>query len=115
MATITPTVDNPQGIDANIVWETLTENDTAAEAYWPGGRGFIEVRGTFGGATCTLHYGMTTGVLAEVDADEAPDGGSFTSQGIALFDLPEGYVKPVASGGTSQDLDIEIKPAPVER
>lgn len=99
MATITPTVDNPQGVDAFITWETLTESDTAEEVLWPGGKGFIEVRGTFGGATCTLHFGMTSGALAEVDSDEAPEGGSFTAQGVALFELPKGWIKPVASGG----------------
>lgn len=110
MADITPTVENPDK-NAIIEWEQLNSDDAALEGFWPGGMGYIEVTGTFDGASLQMQFGLSTGNTYDLDTTAAPDGAAFTAAGITRFDLPRGYLKPVAtSGGGSQDLDIKVHP-----
>lgn len=109
MPDITPTIAGE--IDRNIFWETLTENDTALAADWPGGEGFMSVFGTFGSATCNIEISIDDGVTYFTpDTDLAPNGLSFTADGMVKFDLPPCKLRPAATGGTSQDLDIKLQP-----
>ena len=107
--------DDPQGVYPIITWSNLTESDTADEAEWPGGEGFMEVTGDFGGATLTMDFGLTSGSLYNPDTETAPDGTVFTEDGILKFDLPRGYVLPVATGGSSQSVKVVIIPARQEK
>lgn len=109
MATRTPNkISNPQELIA-WQWEQLTENDTAAELKWPGGEGYIEVKGTPGGATLQMNFGLTSGALVALSVSEAPDGAKFSNTtGFIQFEAPPGYLQPVATSGTSQDFDITV-------
>lgn len=109
MATITATTEGQQ--DRSIFWETLTENDTATGADWPGGEGFVSVYGTFGGATVNVQISVDGGTTYFTpDTGTPPDGVAFTANGIVKFDWPSCLIKPVASGGTSQDVDVKVQP-----
>lgn len=110
MALIVPTVDNPQGVHPQVHWANVTENDTVDAIYWPGGKGYFEITGDFGGATITLDFGLTEGDTYVVDDRLAPEGGLFTLPALALFDLPVGYLKATATGGSGQSVNIRIFP-----
>lgn len=112
MAEIQATVVDPQGIDPDILWETVTENDTCNVVAWPGGAGYIQVAGTFGGGTVTFKYGFTEDLLIDANVS-APDDGTkltFTTDSLAAFEFPEGFLTFTTAGGTSQDVDIRIRP-----
>lgn len=111
MATITSTVDGNALKDPVIQWNTLTESDSAVAADWPGGEGFVSVYGTFGGATVSIQISVDGGTTYFTpDTDTAPDGSVFDADGIAKFDLPVCKIKPTASGGSNQDVDIKVSP-----
>lgn len=111
MATIDPTYSDEHLPNTDITWETLTENDTASAAKWQGGEGFVSVYGTFGSATVNIQVSLDDGTIFFVpDTGAPPDGVAFTADGLVKFDLPPCQIKPVASGGTSQDVDIKILP-----
>lgn len=115
MAVITPTKLDPQGIYPEYVWEGITEGDTSEVVEWPGGEGFFEVTGTFGGGSITVNFGLTPTATYIVDDAQAPQGGLFIEPSMAKFDLPKGYIKPGNTGGTGKDVDVRIHPARIER
>lgn len=101
------------GNKRSILWETITQSDTVEEAYWFGGKGYVEVTGTPADAVLTFDYGLVSGSLATVDTDATPDGFTFTNTtGGTLFEFPAGYVDITftSGGGVSQDLDIRVVP-----
>lgn len=111
MGTIQPIITNNKTPQELISWEALTEADTAIAADFSGGIGFISVYGTFGGATVTIQISVDGGVTyITPDADNAPNGCVFISNGVCQFDFPRCKIKPIASGGSSQDVDIKISP-----
>lgn len=109
MVTITPTISSPDK-NATITWETLTEADTATSAQWPGGDGFVEIMGTFGGATVNVQFSSDDSTFYNVNTAAPPIGSAFTEDAIVYFSLPRGYIKPVAVSGSSQDVDIKVSP-----
>ena len=91
-------------------WETLTEDDTA-EGWTPPPRaaraGAMQVTGTFGGATVALqgsNDGTTWSALDDVHGEAA----SLSAAGIVEFGTAARYIRPAATGGTDQDVDILI-------
>ncbi len=98
MANITATkAGAPAG---RIDWVGVTNADTPLEAAYFGGAAILSVTGTFGGATIQWQYGVDTGLTADMDTDEKPDGAKFTSAGSAsTVPLSEGFIKPVRTGG----------------
>lgn len=105
MATITPTKSDD---NKRIVWENITENDTADPILIASGKHTVEFNGTFGGATGTLQGGNTSGDLVDIDADAAPDGLSFAAQGMSNLEIAGGFVAPDFSGGSSQSITVTI-------
>lgn len=107
MATITPVVETLAKGMVKVTWEGLTENDTAAAV--PLGafnEKCVQVLGTFGSSTVIFEGSNDGGTTFAGLNDHATDAISFTSAGIAqVLETPE-YVRPSASGGTSQDVDI---------
>lgn len=93
-----------------LFWETLTENDTAQE-YQPqktaAAIGSMYVTGTFGGATVALQ-GSNDGTNYVALKDTTGTAIGLTAAGAVEFDTAMRYIRPSASGGSSQDLDITI-------
>ena len=113
MATISPVETSIRGATSGlgiITWETLTESDTAA-SYSPNGlqsyAGSIQVVGTFGGATVVLQGSNDNTNWVDL-SDPNGTAISFTAAGAAEFATAMAYIRPSASGGTSQDLDIIV-------
>lgn len=109
MAEIDPVVNHV--VDAKqIVWETLTESDTAG-AFIPtglmGSAGCVQVVGTFGSATVVLQA-SNDGANWVTLKDTTGTAISFTSAGMAEFSTAALYLRPSASGGSSQDLDVTM-------
>lgn len=113
MAEIAATVATPRGANEGVLtvtWNTLTENDTCEE-FIPGGTepvvASMQVTGTFGGATVVLQGSNDGTNFYDLDDIEGT-AISVTAAGLVEFSTSALYIKPVASGGTSQDLDIVI-------
>lgn len=106
-------VINIQSLDAprratRLLWETVTEADSAAAhecIEMQGVVGSVQVIGTFGGATVVLQ-GSNDGSTWWDLKDTGGTAISFTAAGGADFSTAALYVRPSASGGSSQDLDI---------
>ena len=109
MATIQPAVTHI--VDAkSILWETLTESDAASPFTIEGlmgSAGCVQVTGTFGSATVVLQA-SNDGSNWVTLKDTAGNAISFTSAGMAEFSTAALYLRPSASGGSSQDLDITM-------
>lgn len=110
MATITPTLTGAYDKPIEAFWETLTENDTAAA--WEPQRlaaliAGVQVTGTFGSATVVLE-GSWDGTNYVTLKDTAGNDVSLTAAGAAEFSTTAKLIRPAASGGTSQDVDITI-------
>lgn len=97
------------GVKRNL-WETLTESDTA-EALELGDTdtlaSCVQIVGTFGGATITIQ-GSNDGTNWANLEDLQGNALSFTSAAIADFSTAAAYIRPNATGGSSQDLDIYL-------
>lgn len=112
MATISPVdsvIRSNSGLNI-VTWKTLTESDTAA-AYSPNSLepivGCVQVIGTFGGATVILQ-GSNDGTNWVGLKDTSGTAISLTAAGAAEFSTAMVYIRPSASGGSSQDLDIIV-------
>lgn len=108
MATITPTITRADHtIEA--FWETLTEADTAAAVVLPRPcpLGSIVAVGTWGSATLILQ-GSIDGTNWFGLTDQAGNAVSLTANGGDVAVMPVRYIRPSASGGTGQDLDIRV-------
>lgn len=90
-------------------WASVTETDTfkpiklerALFAY------SMQVSGTFGGATVALHGSLDgTNYAALTDASGSAIG--LTAAGVASGGDLALWLKPVASGGTSQSLNVSL-------
>lgn len=108
MATITATPTTYKPFHNEYVWTSLTENDTAAAVEFPGnGDKTVQVTGTFGGATVVLQGSLDGSNWATLK-DGAGTAISFTSAGLASVLENVAYVRPSASGGTSQSLTVRL-------
>lgn len=108
MAVINPTPNRvTSGVDT-YTWETITESDTAAAIY-PNGTdplaASVQVTGTFGGATVVLQGSNDNANWVTLQDVEGADI-SFTAAGAVDFSTAMVYMRPSASGGTSQDVDV---------
>lgn len=95
-------------IGRKLYWENLTESDTAEEAELNNTEGVIssvQVTGTFGGATVVLQ-GSNDGINYFTLKDTAGNNISFTEAGGADFSVACLQIKPSASSGTGQDVDV---------
>lgn len=110
MATITPAFSSPAVNIQKVVWETLTTGDTAT-AWTPAGLmplfGAIQVTGTFGGATVVLQ-GTCDGTNWVTVKDKNNAEISLTSAGAFEFATAMLSLRPLISGGTSDDVDVTI-------
>lgn len=93
----------------------LADRDAAgngASEYWPGGRGALTAVGTFNGSSVTLEFeGPVAGVWLQVKAMDST--GVFTTvaltaNGMFVFELPEGRIRAVATGGPPTDLYVTV-------
>lgn len=116
MATITPTTAQHgagdvrargNAVQNRVSWAALTEADTAAsiEITALDGKATYQVTGTFGGATITLQGSHDDTTFFTVTDSFGTAVSLTAAAGGALAGLPP-YVKPVASGGSSQSLNI---------
>lgn len=110
MATIAAVRSSPGPNIEQAFWEALTENDTATRITPAGVASFfasVQVTGAFGGATVVLQ-GSNDGSnwinLSDVDGSAI----SITGAGGVQFNSAYLYLRPFASGGTSQDVDITL-------
>lgn len=110
MATKTYVPSMPVPGVSKYFWETITESDTAAAAL-PGGTepaiGSIQVTGDFGGATVVLQGSNDNSNWVTIQDIEGNDI-SFTAAGAVDFSTGMLYIRPSASGGSSQDVDISM-------
>lgn len=109
MATINPVRSSPANNIEQVLWTTLTEEDTAASVL-PGSLagvvGSVQVIGTFAGAT-VVWQGSNDGTNWWNLKDTSGTAISFTAAGGADFSTAALYVRPSASGGGgTQDLDV---------
>lgn len=77
---------------------------TSAAANWPGGRGVMNIVGTFGGATATLqHLGPDNATWLDVKTMDPSSGVqtavSLTANGSIGFLLPPTQIRAVLTGG----------------
>lgn len=110
MATISPVKDTGAATCQAFTWETLTESDTAATIEPEGTSGLLGVMqstGTFGGATVALQ-GSNDGTNFVALKDVTGTAIGLTAAGAVEFSTAMRYIRPSASGGSSQDLDITI-------
>ena len=110
MAVIAPVTTNPLGL-SNVrveTWETLTESDTAGPRIIPfKSDKTVSVTGTFGTATVVIQ-GSNDGTNWFTLTDAADAALSFTAAGLSEILENPLYIRPSASGGTGQDVDIII-------
>ena len=110
MAAIAPVPANLAPGVEQILWETLTESDTAT-AQLTGGIGpaigSVQFVGTFGSATVVLQGSNDNSNWVTLqDFEGAPI--SFAVTGAADFSTAMAYIRPSATGGSSQDLDVYL-------
>ena len=77
---------------------TLMSNGTGtgSQFQWPGGRGFFDCLGTFGGGSVALQYLQANGTTWKT-----PTNGSLTAAGEFEIALPPGPVRVVATTATA--------------
>lgn len=110
MATISPVRSSPARNIEQILWETLTESDTAGSVL-PASVlslfGSVQVIGTFGGAT-VVFQGSNDGTNWVNLNDKDGNAISLSAAGAAEFSTAMLYLRPSASGGSSQDIDVYV-------
>lgn len=82
---------------------------TSAAAGWPGGRGVMNIIGTFGGATATLqHLGPDNATWLDVKTMDPVSGTqttvSLTANGSIGFLLPPTQIRVVLTGGAPSGI-----------
>ena len=102
------------GRPRKFVWSTLTDADTADPLTVSGfiKRATVDIRGGgasgFGGAT-VVFQGSVDGTNFNTLTDVTGAAISLTAAGArGILDLAQNKFKPVASGGSSQDVDITL-------
>ena len=110
MASISPSKSEKGPWHQVYKWTPVTENDTcvAVKLERPFYAYGLQVSGTFGGATITLHGSIDgTNYVALKDADA--NNVAVTSAGISGSgrDMVL-YLKPVTSGGTSSSVTVSV-------
>lgn len=110
MATIAFTRSSIQHNIEKVTWETITDADTAT-AVIPMGVGSlaasVQVLGTFGGCTVTIQGSNDNSTWATLK-DIYGSNLTFTATGLADFSTACGYIRPSVSGGTAEDIDVQM-------
>ena len=107
MAAIAPVSSRFAGFfDKSILWETLTQADTATGVA-ASGKGAVMVTGTFGGATVVFQASNDNVTWWNLK-DTSGTAISLTAAGGADFETNARYIRPSATGGTGQDIDITV-------
>ena len=91
-------------------WEAISEADTAEAAEMNGLSGLagsVQFTGTMGGSTFVL-LASNDGTNWATIKDPAGNDISTTVAGVFEFSTSSRYVRPSASGGSSQDVDVTI-------
>ena len=70
--------------------------------------GFFQVEGTFGGATAKLQGSNDNTNWADLDIAYTSTALAVTAAGGAEFIASCRYIRPLVTGGTSEDLNIHI-------
>ena len=110
MATITPTIDSIATNISRFRWQDFNTTDTEVGVLVSGATGVIgcmQVSGTFGGATVTLQ-GSTDNSDFRTLLDLSGNPITFTSAGIRDFSTAAPYVRPIATGGTGDNVSVTI-------
>ena len=108
MATISPNTDGPISTAKVVNWTGIATGDTINAYSIPeefGAIGCAQITGTFGGATVTVEVsndGTTWFTL--LDLQGAPI--SATANDFADFSTAAIYIRPVISGGTSDNVNV---------
>lgn len=78
---------------------TLLSNASATGSWlvWPGGRGIIEIGGTWSSATATLQVESERGTAISADTTNL----QWTANGASLFELPPCRIRISISGSPS--------------
>ena len=110
MATITP-VESSLGLNiTKITWTGLSTADTAT-AVAPAGAvpicGFVQITGTFGGATIVLQGSNDNSNWATLK-DTSGTAISVTAAGAADFSTAAAYIRPSSSGGAGDDVNVVV-------
>ena len=84
---------------------TLLSNATAtgSSTQWDGGKGFVTVAGTFGGASLQLQY------MGPDNATWVPVGSAFTAAGSAVVEMPPGKIRMAISSGPPSAMYAKIE------
>lgn len=108
MADVTPVERHISPSIRTAFWEAVSSDD-AGTAYAPPyvmpAVSAVQVTGTFGGATVTL-AGSNDGTNFVTLKDMAGNDISVTSASLVDFSTGALYVKPIVTGGTSEDIDV---------
>lgn len=113
MATRTPTITWLRNDMVRLLWEGLTENDTCEAFGFPtmpvaGAVYANDGAGAWGGATLNIK-GSVDGTLYANMVDGAGSDVALTADGGSEIAHPNYlFVQPVATSGTSQDIDTIV-------
>lgn len=92
-------------------YNELKTSDTSPNRISPGGTqslaGSIQALGTFGGATVKLQGSNDGSNWVDLE-DLQGDAIGLTAAGAAEFSTSMAYLRPLATGGTSDDLDVYV-------
>lgn len=110
MATINPTLA-PAGNWQIFTWTGVTESDTfgAAAIFGTPKQATVQFDGTFGGATVVMQGSNTSAFTIATALDDIEDT-AISSTADAGWELryPWPYMRPSASGGSSQSLTVTL-------
>jgi hypothetical protein len=110
MATITPTRNAIEYGTEIVSWTGLSTADTGTAIFankTSGISGFMQVTGTFGGATIVLQ-GSNDNTNWVTLKDVTASNLSFSAAGGADFSTAAAYIRPSSSGGTGDDVTVTL-------
>jgi hypothetical protein len=90
---------------------TLSADGTSAAILWPGGKGILTVKGTFGSGTATIKTSHDDGTTYITAVNDAGNNVAFTANGRVILELARGdKVVMVLAGATGPSLTMSAKP-----
>lgn len=108
MAAIIPTEERNGSHSVTWTWMTLTENDTAsAIRNLDMNRACVQVIGSFGSSTVILEGSNDGATWAPLNDVEGAAVSMMAAGLVQVQEIPK-YMRPSASGGSDQDVDIYL-------
>lgn len=110
MATVNPVLSNFNNI---ITWTGIVTGDTITEAHVPPGIYNLEIKGTWGGATVKILWGLSTSPTLGLSQDGTTEMSWTADSPVVLVGpLSRGFMKPSVSGGAANSITVTLSPAP---